>query len=98
MYSGGGEQVVINPHSMDPAMLLSMARSMGEVRSELYIVGCEPADFGDELTGRMGLSEAVANAVPVAAQAVLDLIARIDKQREAYGTTNDPIQLEESKP
>jgi hydrogenase maturation protease len=62
---------------MEPANLLAMARSLGEVTSEIYIVGCEPADFGEELVGRMGLSDVVAGAVPEAAQAVVDLIARI---------------------
>lgn len=66
-----------NSHSMEPANLLAMARSLGEVTSEIYIVGCEPADFGEELVGRMGLSDVVAGAVPEAARAVVDLIARI---------------------
>ena len=67
----------LDPHSMEPANLLAMARSLGEVTSEIYIVGCEPADFGDELVGRMGLSDAVAGALPEAARAVADLIALI---------------------
>jgi hypothetical protein len=40
-------------------------------------VGCEPFDFGDELEGRMGLSEIVAGSVPEAARAVIELIDRI---------------------
>lgn len=76
----------IDPHSMEPVKLLAMAQSLGEVTSEIYIVGCEPADYGDELLGRMGLSDAVATAVPEGARAVLDLIARIDSP-ERQGTT-----------
>ena len=67
----------LEAHSMEPANLLALARSLGEVTSEIYIVGCEPADFGEELVGRMGLSDVVARAVPEAARAVVDLIARI---------------------
>jgi hydrogenase maturation protease len=67
----------LDAHSMEPANLLAMARSLGEVTSEIYIVGCEPADFGEELVGRMGLSDVVAGAVPEAARAVVDLIACI---------------------
>jgi hydrogenase maturation protease len=82
----------LDPHSMEPAKVLGMARSLGKVTSEIYIVGCEPADFGDELIGRMGLSEAVANSVPEAARAVVDLIARIglpEKQETtAIGASN----------
>lgn len=69
----------LDPHSMDPEHLLAMARSLGEVTSEIYIVGCEPNDFGDEFAGRMGLSPPVAAAVPEAARAVLDLVARISE-------------------
>lgn len=62
---------------MDPAHLLAMARSLGDIPADIYIVGCEPSDFGDELEGRMGLSETVAASVPEAALAVVQLIDRI---------------------
>ena len=71
------EPQALDPHSMEPARLLALARLIGEVVSEIYIVGCEPSDFGDELVGRMGLSETVADAIPEAAHAVLELIGRI---------------------
>ena len=77
MSSDSRKPTALDLHSMEPTSLLAMAQSLGEVTSEIYIVGCEPADFGDELVGRMGLSDAVANAVPEAARAVLDLIARV---------------------
>jgi hydrogenase maturation protease len=77
MPSDPRKPAALDLHSMEPTSLLAMAQSLGEVTSEIYIVGCEPADFGDELVGRMGLSDAVANAVPEAARAVLDLIARV---------------------
>ena len=67
----------LDPHSMDPEHLLAMARSLGEVTSRMYVVGCEPNDFGDEFAGRMGLSPQVASAVPEAARTVLDLAARV---------------------
>ena len=71
------QPATIDPHSMDPSNLLSMARSLGDVNGEIYIIGCEPTDFGDELIGRMGLSEVVRSAVPEAARTVLELIDRI---------------------
>ena len=79
-------RAVFDPHSMEPVNLLAMARSLGEVTSEIFIVGCEPTDFGDEQVGRMGLSHDVAVAVPEAARAVLELIARI-RSSEKLGTT-----------
>jgi hydrogenase maturation protease len=70
------QPVALDPHSMAPVRLLAMARSLGEITAEIFIVGCEPLDFGDELEGRMELSESVSLAVPEAARAVLDLIHR----------------------
>lgn len=78
--NGGAEMpqshMGLDPHSMDPAHLLAMARMMGDITATIYIVGCEPLDFGDELEGRMGLSKAVAAAVLPAAEAVVELIGR----------------------
>lgn len=65
-----------DPHSMDPARLLNLARTLGRITAEIYIVGCEPLDFGDELEGRMDLSAPVRAAVPHAAAAVIELIQR----------------------
>jgi hydrogenase maturation protease len=75
-----GSQATLDPHAMDPVHLLAMARMMGEIPAEIYIVGCEPLDFGNELEGRMGLSEAVAAAVPEAARAAIELIEQIQQQ------------------
>jgi hydrogenase maturation protease len=63
-----------NPHAMSPAQVLALARSLGAVTAPIYIVGCEPQDFGTELEGRMGLSPAVAAAVPESARLVVRLI------------------------
>jgi hydrogenase maturation protease len=57
--------------------LLATARSLGEVSAEIYIVGCEPEDFGDELEGRMGLSACVQAAVPEAAQMVMEVVEQL---------------------
>lgn len=77
----GQRQTTPDPHSMDPANLLAMARSLGEIPAEIYIVACEPLDFGDELEGRMGLSQPVAAAVPEGARAVLELLYRVHAQQ-----------------
>jgi hydrogenase maturation protease len=74
------ENTALDPHSMDPVHLLAMARSLGEIAAEIFIVGCEPADFGDEFEGRMGLSDTVQASVEAGAQAVLDLFAKINQQ------------------
>lgn len=69
-----------NPHSMNPAHLLAMARFLGDVPAEIYIVGCEPLDFGDQLEGRMGLSPTVAASVPEAVRVVVELVERIHQE------------------
>lgn len=66
-----------NPHAMSPAQVLALARSLGTVTAPIYIVGCEPQDFGAELEGRMGLSAAVAAAVPESVRMVLQLIEQL---------------------
>lgn len=66
-----------NPHAMAPAQVLALARSLGKITAPVYIVGCEPQDFGAELEGRMGLSTAVDAAVPKSAAMVLHLIEQL---------------------
>jgi hydrogenase maturation protease len=74
-------ETALDPHSMDPAHLLAMARSLGTITADIFIVGCEPLDFGDELEGRMELSSVVKNSVPQGARAVCELIGHISQQQ-----------------
>jgi hydrogenase maturation protease len=67
----------LNPHSMDPVRVLNLAASLGEIKPEVFVVGCEPHDFGDELEGRMGLSAPVQAVVEDASNMVEKLIGRI---------------------
>jgi hydrogenase maturation protease len=73
----GDPALAINPHGMDPARVLSLAASMGPISAAVFVVGCEPLDFGDELEGRMGLSETVRASVEAACDMVERLIERI---------------------
>lgn len=69
--------MTMNPHGMDPVRVLNLAASMGSISAHVYVVGCEPADFGDELEGRMGLSPLVQSVVEEAANMVERLAGRI---------------------
>jgi len=69
--------MTMNPHGMDPVRMLQLAFSMGEIGAKVYLVGCEPADFGDELEGRMGLSEAVQASIGEAVMMIENLAGRI---------------------
>lgn len=69
--------VSVDPHALNPVAVIRTAHSLGEMSADIYIVGCEPTDFGDEIEGRIGLSAAVEAAVPTAAAMVAELAARL---------------------
>jgi hydrogenase maturation protease len=59
-------EIALNQHGMDPIHVLRLALSMGPIEAQVYVLGCEPEDFGDELEGRMGLSSIVEASIPEA--------------------------------
>jgi hydrogenase maturation protease len=79
----------LNPHGMDPVRVLNLALTMGPITAPVFVIGCEPHDFGDELEGRMGLSAPVQAAVEAASTMVEGLVARI----RAGATTRQPQEL-----
>lgn len=68
-----------DPHGMAPHAVLAAVGSMGGQLPPTVLVGCEPADIGEQL----GLSTVVEAAVQPAVAAVLNLLA------EASGTAAD---------
>lgn len=50
-------------HAMNPMAVLRLARQMNVLPGRILLVGCEPATFGPENEGQMGLSPAVEAAV-----------------------------------
>jgi hydrogenase maturation protease len=85
-------EMAINPHGMDPVRVLHLAASMGEIPAQVFVVGCEPEDFGDELEGRMGLSAVVQTAVEEACTMVRGLVERI-RETGRVALQIDPTQL-----
>ena len=69
--------VTINPHGMDPVHVLGLAFSLGSVNAKIYLLGCEPEDFGDELEGRMGLSKVVRTSIDGAIAMIDSVVERI---------------------
>ncbi len=59
-------------HTMDPVAVLRLAKSMGEIRPTIYVVGCEPADLGG-VEGHMGLTPPVEAALPGAVEMALQV-------------------------
>jgi hydrogenase maturation protease len=69
--------LTLTPHALDPAQVLRMVHALGGRCREIVLIGCEPADFGDELEGKMGLSAPVAAAVDEAAGLAESLVAEL---------------------
>jgi hydrogenase maturation protease len=76
----GGTLAAMDAHGMDPGAVLAMAGDLGAAVDRVLVVGCEAADVGDGI----GLSSVVTEAVPLAVDAVYQLLASITG-------THDPI-------
>jgi hydrogenase maturation protease len=76
---GTGE---LDAHGMDPLAVLGSLQALGGTLPPTYVVGCQPARLDEGI----GLSEAVAAAVPVAVEAVSRVIReRILTPAAQYG-------------
>jgi hydrogenase maturation protease len=88
------EEAELNPHGMDPVRVLTLAASMGTITARVFVVGCEPEDFGDELEGRMGLSATIEAAVQPACMMVEGLVGRLraargmKRERDPFAVTD----------
>jgi hydrogenase maturation protease len=61
------QSCALSPHQIDPASILQLTRGLGGECARIFLIGCEPASFGDEEEGHVGLSEPVAGAIAEAA-------------------------------
>ncbi len=78
--------MAFNAHGMDPVRVLNLALSIGSISAKIFIVGCQPHDFGDELEGRMGLSTPVEAVVEDAS----DMVERLAQRLLATSTESHP--------
>ena len=69
----------IDAHSMNPVSVLKLVKALGGECKRVLVVGCEPETLGadDEVQGRMGLSQPVAEAVDRAIDVILSLTAEL---------------------
>ena len=72
------QQMMVEPHSMNPVKVLSMVKTMGGEFKRILIVGCEPQTLGPE-EGQLGLSEPVTAAVDEALRVFESLVTDIRK-------------------
>jgi hydrogenase maturation protease len=63
-------------HNLVPAQVFRVVRSMGGSLKNVFLVACEPLDFGDPDVGRMSLSPAVEAALDGAVEMVESLVYR----------------------
>lgn len=68
------QAALMNSHSLHPASVLAVAKSMGAHLKRVLVVGCEPLVLDRDDSGYIGLSEPVAAAVNRAAQIIRDLV------------------------
>jgi hydrogenase maturation protease len=66
----GGE---FDAHGMDPVAVLASLPQLGGTLPPTYLVGCRPAELGEGI----GLTPAVQNSVPAAADAVRRLVSQL---------------------
>jgi hydrogenase maturation protease len=87
----------VNGHRMDPVAVLKLARRLGGLPPQIYLVGCEPmkAGEGDDLVP--GLSAPVAAAVEQAARIVRELTDLLLAGRRPAVRDNTETEIIESK-
>jgi hydrogenase maturation protease len=69
--------VSLDQRTISPAQVMAAARSLGPLRTDVYLLGCQPLQFGDDHCGGMRLSAPVAHAIPKAAELVRALALRL---------------------
>jgi hydrogenase maturation protease len=70
-------EILIDPHNMDPAKVLRLARALGGKTRRVLLVGCEPVPIDTEDDFAPGLSEPVQSAVESALETIDSLVNQI---------------------
>lgn len=79
------EAATFDGHSMDPVTVLRLAQTLGEIRPQVFVLGCEPADLGGE-EGRIGLSPEVSAAIDEAVGMLEKLVRELLAKAAAPAT------------
>ncbi len=82
----GESNLLIDAHSMHPLNVLRMVRTLGGNPGRILLVGCEPEDLGDELEGKMGLSEPVRTAIDIACHRIEELVEELSRDTDDIST------------
>lgn len=84
----GSARATIATHNVNPVEVLALVNALGGRPGRLYVVGCEPATFGEDEGGYMGLSPPVQAALAEAVRRVMALVEEI----LAEGTGRNEVQ------
>ncbi len=73
----GAAENLWDAHSMDPAKVLRLAKSLGAELGSIVLVGCEPTPFDPDVDLCDGLSQPVAAAVSEAVNLIESFVAQL---------------------
>ncbi|MDQ3701948.1 MAG: hydrogenase maturation protease, partial [Chloroflexota bacterium] len=98
---GDDPEMAVETHAMDPVKVLRLARTMGglaDSSTRLLVVGCEPAEYGEDEDGNIGLSAPVAAVVEEAIAMVESLVeALLCEDKPGVGSAPAPVGQEVSQ-
>ena len=75
-FPDNSESVTLDAHTMNPASVLQLVRTLGGHPGRLLLVGCEPATVEPDSKGNFALSASVGAAVDEAIRTIENLILR----------------------
>jgi len=78
----------VEGHSLEPVKVLELARALGGLPRRFLVLGCEPASFGPDDQGQMGLTEPLRAAIEPAVAMAEQLIGKLCREAQTNGSQN----------
>jgi len=85
-----GAHLLIEPHGLDPAKVLRLARALGSRVKHVLLVGCEPSPVPEDEEMALGMCDAVRAALDEAVVLVESLVARLGRGEPVTGSAPVP--------
>src|SRR4051812_41941601 len=79
-----GAEAAVDPHTMNPMLVLQTAQRLGGIKAKVYVAGCEPQSLEPE-DGQLSLSAPVRAAVPEAAAMIETLLGDLLRSEQTAG-------------
>jgi hydrogenase maturation protease len=79
-----GAEAAVDPHTMNPMLVLQTAQRLGGIKAKVYVAGCEPQSLEPE-DGQLSLSAPVQAAVPEAAAMIVTLLSDVLRSEQTAG-------------